>query len=77
MCDGRGQDSRPQQLDLVALIQTKEEEFMTELDTKQKEHRDWNREHVHWLEELTRWRAEREEAVELFRDIERGLGHWG
>lgn len=46
---------------------------MTELENRQNEHREWNREHVHWLEDLTRWRDERREALELARAVERAL----
>lgn len=47
--------------------------MMNELQHRQDEHRDWNREHVHWLEDLTAWRAEREAALEWARGIELAL----
>lgn len=47
---------------------------MSELSTKHRnEHREWKHEHVEWLEELARWRHDREEALELFREIEYAL----
>ncbi len=53
---------------------------MHDTGTRRDEHKTWNREHVHWLEDLTRWREERREALELVLDVERVLRfpdeHW-
>ena len=37
------------------------------------EHREWNREHVYWLEDLTRWNRERQVALEALKAIETHL----
>lgn len=41
----------------------KDRQLMTE------EHREWNREHVYWLEDLTRWREEHSASIESLERI--------
>lgn len=41
----------------------------------QHDHREWNREHVYWLEDLDRWREERHEALDTVRALEGVLSY--